>query len=522
MGWGANAAHKRSILGDDGVRKLISASSGIKTPNTVVVDVNAVLRNKFGYNCVDKTNEITPMSVMRQFFLGIMKTYPRTSLFVFCFDSSHLVPEQRGAFYREKRYKADTREPREGEIRAADDRIYKRQDAPLDSSQIDKITPGHVPPGSSGSVVWSKIWNSSAAKSRLWDVLAMCLEDLCETHQETHKENPNTIAGLLGMTLPAATTQTHFIIDAPNANRHYYPNHLISIDTNLWTNWGEADTKCFQWGALLANHPIYGPAIFDTIDWDSFIQVVAHAVPNLSVKVGTIYTLTDELGFENEFYSMTSCKKAAGKGMTPERRHEIIQCSAMPDSYGSRANRIHFMFWSLCCGGVDYCNGLSTFGFGEPFILSIIESKDYMHHDFLMEDWDSKNPLVRKIRFSPLVFIQTLFKCHSKFLNGKRKRKAHNTSLKDFADEIHHVLFCVFYYLGWDALRPRGGPIITNEETNPLFPCSTMDDLHTLSSSDMVFTEEYPITLDMVKNNTKAIEFLFNEEQLRMVIGGLK
>jgi hypothetical protein len=44
-----------------------------------------------------------------------------------------------------------------------------------------------------------------------------------------------------------------------------------------------------------------------------------------------------------------------------------------------------------------------------------------------------------------------------------------------------------------------------------------MDDLQTLSSSYMVFTEEYPITLDMVKNNTKAIEFLFNEEQLRMI-----
>ena len=528
MGWGATAANKRAILDNTSqgiVRALYPASNPLVSPKSVVIDVNAVLRNKFGYNAQGKTSEMIPMSVMRLFFSSIMKTYKNANLIVFCFDSSHLVPEERGTFYTEKRYKPATRPPKENEILGEDKRLYKRQDAPLDSDLVPKITPTHIPEGSSGSVVWSRIWNSSAAKGKLWNVLSMCLEDICETDSLEDKKNKPTIVDILNMTTPSASNQTQFIIDAPNGQRHYFPPSIKAVDTNQWTQWGEADTECFQWGAILANHPGYSPCCFDTIDWDSFIQVLGHAVPNLLVKIGTTYLCGQE-----EFFSMGSCKKACqlsdkinGKQPIPETNYEIIRCTDMPLSYGSRQDRIHLMFWCLCCGGVDYCSGLSSFGFSEPFIVSLIEAKIHNKFTFLEEEVDEETPTVRNLAFYPQKFITLLWRKYAKFSATTRKRKASNSTVKDFATEIHHILFCVMYYLGWDPLRQRGGPIMTKNSNIELFP-PTIDEIedlymHTDSIPEKVcFIEEYPVTKEMCLNNSTTISHLFTEKQSELLL----
>lgn len=427
MGWGATAKQKRVICAS--VRETIPVSpSALSTVDGVVVDVNAILRTRFGYT-VKNEKMITPRMIIRQFMTWILEVFPYAHHFIFCFDSGHLIPQERKSFYATRRYAPTNRAPRADEVKI-ETQIYKRVDVPLTPEEIETITMDHMPENASGSSLWSRVWNSAEGKTKLWQALAMSLQHYWATHQ------PTVLDHLRGGALQC-------IVDMPDGKRVFYP---ACVDTNAWTQWGEADTKCYQWCMWLCAQYPQQTIVFETIDWDAYMQVMVAAIPNLIVHIGKIYKHG-----ELEYYSNGASQKAEGKGVPT---HELIVCRLLPTEYGGRLQRLHAMFWCLCCGGVDYCRGLGRFGYTETCIQPFLTTQQYAQYEFFEED---NGTLARQLHFQPWAFIQAL-----KAIAIKRVKK-NGIDWEDFSNELQNILFCVCYYLGWDPCRERGGPLRPEE-----------------------------------------------------------
>jgi hypothetical protein len=456
MGWGCSAAGKRTIITPVGCA-YTPVDKGIAECEAVVVDVNAVLRKKLVYPGAGP--ERVPMGVMRQFVKTLCDdTYAHAKTFVFCFDSPHLVPEERHVFYATKRYAPDkkTRALKKGETRAADGKIYKDCDLPAPDTDVYGITPTQVPAGSSGSLVWSRLWNNAKTKARLWEVLCVCLEFIVEERLKT--------SGL----------PQKFYIDAPNGQRKCFPatDATMSLTKQGWVQWGEADTKCFQYAVCLAD--THTNVYIDTIDWDMFIQILPHAIPNVHINIASVLR-AGGMSFYSEA-SVERAKKTQGLVLAskPVRHFEIVRGSTLASVFGTRRERLHAMFWCLCCGGVDYCDGLRAFGCTEAILLKLFQSGAYKHHKFIDEGMDTTTPTLRVVRFRPRAFVQLL--CD--LMAAETRKRKRDPDVAAFVEELYHILFCVLYYLGFDAHRERGGPI--------------MDDIHRLS----LCTSALPATLD--------------------------
>jgi hypothetical protein len=232
---------------------------------------------------------------------------------------------------------------------------------------------------------------------------------------------------------------------------------------------------------LCARYPTQ-TTVFETIDWDAYMQVMVAAIPNLVVHVGKIYKHG-----ELEYYSSGASTKAAGVGVPT---HELISCRLMRSEYGERQQRLHAMFWCLCCGGVDYCRGLGRFGYTESCLQPFLTTRQYAQYEFL-EEYNTNAQ--RHLFFHPWAFIMAL-----KAIVVKRPKKD-GIDWSDMSSELQSILFCVCYYLGWDPCRERGGPLrpeeppILSTETKPL-SLLTEDDV----APQYPLKERYPATAAMM------------------------
>lgn len=485
MGWGCSAAGKRAILGPLSLA-YIPADKGLDTCDAVVVDVNAVLRKKLVYPGAGP--ERVPLGVMRQFLKTLCnETYPRAKTFVFCFDSAHLVPAERHVFYATKRYAPDkpNKPMKSDETRAADGKIYKHGDLPAPDEHVHEITPTHIPPGSSGTLVWSRLWNNPKTKARLWDVIAICLEFLIEERLKT-----------------SGFPQT-FYIDGPDGTRTCFPSSASTavLLEQGWKQWGEADTKCFQYAACLAG--THEQVVIDTIDWDMFIQILPHGIPNVHINIASVLR-ADGQNFYSEA-AVERARKQAGLVGKSVRNFELVRGSALVAEFGSRRQRLHAMFWCLCCGGVDYCEGLRAFGFSESLVVKLLASKAFKAHKFLHEGSNPEAPTQRILKFCPRQFV-----VHLCALSGVKRKRAFD--LHAFVAELYQILFCMLYYLGFDGARDRGGPVVDELKTLPLLlgePSSATALAPDLFVETMIIKEAHPISASTAQAFPSALEYLF-------------
>lgn len=488
MGWGCSAAGKRAILGPLTLA-YIPTQKGFDTCDAVVVDVNAVLRKKLVYPGGTATERV-PLGVMRQFLKTMCEeTYPRAKTFVFCFDSAHLVPAERHVFYATKRYAPDTpnKPIKPDETRAADGKVYKQCDAPAPDAHVHEITPTHIPSGSSGTLVWSRLWNNPKTKAQLWDVLAICLEFLIEERLKT--------SGL----------PQRFYIDAPNGTRTCFPRGETALLAQGWKQWGEADTKCFQYAACLAG--THEQVIIDTIDWDMFIQILPHGIPNVHINIASVLR-ADGQNFYSEA-AVERARKQSGLMGKSVRSFELVRGSALAAGFGSRRERLHAMFWCLCCGGVDYCEGLRAFGFSESLVLKLLASKAFKAHRFLHEGSNPEAPTQRILKFCPRQFVT-----HLCAISGVKRK--HTFDLQAFVAELYQILFCMLYYLGFDGARLRGGPVVEELKTVPLL----LGDLPSATAlvpdvfvETIIIKEAHPISASTARAFPSALEYLFCASQ---------
>lgn len=244
---------------------------------------------------------------------------------------------------------------------------------------------------------WLEIWSSSSGKSTMWRLLAECLYD------HIRQKGAPDVA---------------YVIDPPTGGVLHCPRDPSGVAR--YSNYGEADMKA----ALFANEQARGLTLVKTIDWDMIVQGVAVMSPNVFVDIGTVWEKDAQKYFS---------KKAAPAGAA--RVTEYIQPNAVTSN-----ERLSQAFLMLCAAGVDYCDGLKRFGYGERNMVQLLAAQG-----------------------EP--FITVLDDVYTFDVNAFKRRLAAVTPARarckdreELNAEMQRMWWCILYFVFVGRNRTRGGP----------------------------------------------------------------
>jgi hypothetical protein len=320
---------------------------------------------------------------------------------VIVFDDQDRMHEQRSALHK-RRYKAMTH----AQIEAAhkdgkcviNNRAYKPADSPYTARDVDAAT-------AKTPLVWNKMWGTTRGKTKGWALLYAALQHGIRTHAET----------------------THACViwhtgDEPWVWPRHRHTELAPLVAKLTNNtYGEGDQRAAEAAQVLAHTRTSNHAsiLIQTIDTDMLIQTLCapnwHGIKTLHLQL----------------------------------KNEAVDVGAMCRRFGNgRASRTNAAFWMLACGGVDYCKGLTRFGYKITDLLALAAPGGAL--DIITLERAATITLhVHKV-------LEALAKLPRR--NMKRARVA------DFAQELNAIMFCIVMFAGASARRtPCGGPVMSTE-----------------------------------------------------------
>ena len=404
MGWGATAKMKRIVCAS--ATKLDART---KTADAVVYDMNAIGRSHFNYDAA-----VSPLEAVVRFWKYQIAEQVDTKVFAFHFDSSHLIPEERQRFLESIRYKTVERDVFPEEVKI-DGRIYRKGQEPATTAEVKSMNRDFMP------VSYARVWSSRAGKAKLWGIIAELLQEFAET---------------------LTAKNTCYIIEPPQGGRITIPNAPSST-----SNWGEADQKAV---ALTRELTAQGLSVaVCTIDWDMIIAGVCVFPKNVHVKIARLY---QDKETKAVYYSATGAK-----GKLTERVYEYV--------YPAKIGPPSVAWWLLAIGGVDYCKGLTRFGFSANEILE------------MLQEHQQPNLIIRRNdRIG--IDLPAIFRSLRGFCVVRRKI----SDPVQFVEEIKAMTFCMLYFLGCGHMRPRAGPDMSTFHLD-VSGCSSIEDVLRLKVS---------------------------------------
>jgi hypothetical protein len=253
------------------------------------------------------------------------------------------------------------------------------------------------------NLTWAEAFASSVTKAALWSAVAAALVDHIEQ---------------------MAAPQTSYVVDPPTGGVYAWPEETPVPENN----YGEADLKV---AAFLAG--VSGPAVMETIDWDAVVQGAILFNAATVVALGTVFVAGGET-----FFSKRKAPAAA------ERVVEVVRPHGLPGpSAWGPEHRWSFGLALLAVGGIDYCEGLKRFGYGEARLIRHI--MDHGVPEFFTVEGEP-----RVISFDVALFRDWLMPI--------APQRARTTSIDELERELHDMVYCTLYLALVDPNRERGGP----------------------------------------------------------------
>jgi hypothetical protein len=446
MGWdtGTPEGKRNSVPGASMIYPRGKRHAQMHAYKAVVIDVNAWYRA-----AVPKTlpQDTSPLEATARIFWTSIFTYadaaghshqtmPNLEYVTFCFDDGAKLPEMRHIFHAEKRYAPDDRCPRADERKCPKDgKIYKRDEYPIDDELIDEITMTSLP------AKWACVWNNNKGKNKLWSVIIECIKHIIHAAQRTHPGAVYIIDENHG------DRWVHPVIDADN------PNLVENGMAPLW--YGEADLKALHWSLYYEGCGL-SKVFFITNDWDSVLTSLIHDAA-IDILIATPHTRVDEPGspFLYDASRVAARSPKLEWNGRSDRSFEIIHMDVLLKRYPSMERRYEILMVLFCNGGVDYCDGLSKFGYSERTALSMLDvCNSGKAPKWISFTADPESPGKRRMEFNPAGFVNLM-----QFCGPRNKSKAwQSASTIAFNKELHDMLFCVTYFAGWDSQACPGGP----------------------------------------------------------------
>lgn len=345
-----------------------------------------------------------------------------TKCVVLLFDNSSTMHPVRAELHQQ-RYKPLAKDKlelgkAEGKV-VVGGQLYRPAMVPYTKNQIKKLD-------ADSEIVWPKLWATSAGKSKAFDLI----RDACISWHHEHAKPGQE------MVMRHRNGLVTYPYDSESARDL---GELISNN-----NFGEADFQTSEAAKILASR---GTVFVQTIDTDMIIQLLVSM------------SITSEQQVWLRLMNETLCV------------HDMIAMYGGSD----KNRRASAAFWFLCCNGVDYCKGLTRFGF---YVAGMME----LASECVVVTVTGNN----KATLDTYQMLQALA--------SKRKRKTKGCTWADFETEVHRIMFCLSLFSGaFKTREPYGGPDIT---TCPIF-AAPIDDFCSAHAGDLDESECRQLTVEL-------------------------
>lgn len=390
MGWGASKKQRDELLGQHYVNPKTQRYAA------VVVDMCSEAR-RMGSGPRAQSAE----ALCSRIAACLFKKLEEGGHYVIMFDCQSRMHSRRAALHMQ-RYKplspqAESRAVAAGKIIVAGS-AYAQGSQPYTAAEVKKISRRRP-------VVWNRLWSSPHGKARSWKLIYTAMAQAITSQAS---DTQNVVMWFEGKP---------FVW--PPCRAEEFARLTEEICNNTY---GEADQRVAEAAQVLARQGI-APILIQTIDTDMIIQALC------APQWGEPGTLV-HLQLKNEIIDLTHmCKRF---GDTPERR-------------------INAAFWLLTSAGVDYCKGITRFGFSSQE---------------LREMADTKSKVIETTANHQTIALQT-----QKVIQELKKiarRNIKKAMAQDFQQEMADIMFCIALFVGISKTHePAGGP------TQPDAPCFT-------------------------------------------------
>ena len=252
------------------------------------------------------------------------------------------------------------------------------------------------------AVVWNRLW-SGVGKDRAWELLYDGM--VCAHHRH----------GEVGRRF------VMWLRDEPYEWPYVAAEEGDDLATVLCANThGEGDQRVCEAARLLLTRGV-DSVLIKTIDTDMIVQVL----------------LTPDWGGE-----------AGGPdgGLCLQLKNELVDMAGVCRALGKTPNqRMTAGFWCLACGGVDYCKGLTRFGFSTRVLLGLVAAGT--------ENVVNFDGVTGTLTVSVRAVVDSLW--------GVKRRQMKGETVGGFVAELNSIAFCVALFAGASSRRePCGGPVM--------------------------------------------------------------
>lgn len=400
MGWGIAKMHRTALL-------LTHHLSGRERYDALVVDMCSESRRVGSGPRAESAEKLAGRICKALFAATPVNSGGSGAVVVAMFDCTERMHEARGDLHR-RRYKpsaaAAAADASAAGMIVVGGVAYAPGMTPYTQEEVDSFT-------ASSPVVWTRLWATSYGKERSWELL---YAGMIDAHHRSGDDRRRFVMWLRGepFTWPYAA----------EGERRCGLAEALCNNTH-----GEGDQRVCEAARVLA---VFGfkRILVQTIDTDMILQVLC--TPSWGGKGGHV------------------------RGMLHLKlKNESVNIGNVFNEFGASVDeRMTAAFWCLACGGVDYCKGLTRFGFTTKELVRMVPLRagDVVHFGASGFDVELDVPALMKV------------------LCGMPRRKIKNMHVGDFVAELNAMIFCVVLFSGASSQRePCGGPVMPSVRVFP-------------------------------------------------------
>jgi hypothetical protein len=394
MGWGVAKAQRTALL----------QKHHLQTPekyDALVIDMCSESRRVGSGPRAESANRLA-LRICKPLFAAtpVSSDAKGGAIVVAMFDCKERMHEARGDLHKRRYKPASASALKTAEQSGAlviGGVAYSRGTEPYTREEVDSFT-------ARSPVVWTRLWASAHGKDKSWELL---YEGMIDAHHRLGEEKRQFVMWLRGtpFTWPYLVAGEK---DCGLAAKLCDNNH------------GEGDQRVCEAARVLA---VFGfrRILIQTIDTDMILQVFC--TPDWGGKTGDVRG-----------------------SLHLKLKNEVVNVGDALTDIGATADaRLTAAFWCLACGGVDYCKGLTRFGFTTKELMRMVTLRegDVVHFSatcFTIEL--DVGALMEKLCVMP-------------------RRRVKNREVGDFVSELNAMMFCVALFAGASSKRePCGGPVM--------------------------------------------------------------
>jgi len=273
-----------------------------------------------------------------------------------------------------------------------------------------------------GGATWQQLFSTTAGKARAYELL----------HEALRVETITAAATVAGA--PVRTT-----ITSPATSEvwsHPFDGTRSAMAADIEAHaYGEAECQLAMCVRGLSARSPDTRAVILTIDTDIYLQTaLTPAIDASQVVIAAARVWRND----HTVVRLSSAGRKRARAEQLTQMWELVACDALAPIATAGG-----LFFHLCAGGVDYCNGLGGYGWSQPALVAAVAAMDAAPFSESATGWS--------------LDIAAL----AAALKPARKTRRREDDVGQLCIELDNIVYCWRYYMWQDARKPDvAGPVV--------------------------------------------------------------